>query len=111
VPEWFQRQECHILSDSPTMKEFWDRWDRYKNSWTREELLHAINEITKDWRYLPTGWRFKFDRVELEVSSSGHDELAVFIDGNDSRKKALYAPFSEYNPYEAYDREHIGRFY
>jgi hypothetical protein len=40
-----------------------------------------------------------------------HDELAVFLDGNDSRKKALYAPFGEYNPYDTYDREHVGRLY
>jgi hypothetical protein len=111
VPERLQRQECRIPSDSPTIKEFWDRWDRYKNSWTPNQVLDAINEITKDWRYLPTGWKPKFDRVEIKPSRSDHDELAVFIDGNDSRKKALYAPFSEYNPHDTFGPERLGRFY
>jgi hypothetical protein len=111
VLNYFQKQECRIPPDSPTMIEFWDRWHCFKNSWTYNELLNEIKEITKDWRYLPTGWRPKFDGVDLKPSSSDHDELVVFLDGNDSRKKALYAQFSEYNPYDTYDQEHLGRFY
>jgi len=111
VLNYFQKQECRIPPDSPTMIEFWDRWHCFKNSWTYNELLNEIKEITKDWRYLPTGWRPTFDGVDLKPSSSDHDELVVFLDGNDSRKKALYAPFSEYNPYDTYDQEHLGRFY
>jgi hypothetical protein len=108
VPDWLLRQECRIPQGSPTLKAF---WDNLPESATYKDISRLIIETTKDWRYLPTGWRFKFDRVELKPSSSDHDELAVFIDGNDSRKKAFYAPFSEYDPYEKYDREHIGRFY
>lgn len=108
VPERFQRQECRIPSDSPTMKEF---WAQYKKSWKQDKVLNVINEMTNDWRYLPTRWTFKFDGVELKPSSLGKDELVVFLDDNDSRKKALYAPFNEYDPYMTYDREHVGRFY
>ncbi len=49
--------------------------------------------------------------VDLKPSSSDHDELVVFLDGKDSRKKALYAPFSEYKSYDTYDKEHLERFY
>jgi hypothetical protein len=115
VSEGFQRDWCRIPLDSPTMKSFWDRFeelerpDRQGQHMTYAEIDRLINEITKDWRYIPLGWTFKFSRVELEPSD--HDDLVIFLDGNDSRKKAIYAPFNKYNPHDTYDRDHIGVFY
>lgn len=108
APKWFQTQECRIPSGAPTVRDF---WNNHKDSWTPAERLYAINEITKDWRYLPVGWTFKYDSVELKPSSSDLDELSVFIDGKDSRKKAAYDPFRQYNKFDKYDCEHLGRFY
>lgn len=108
VPDWLLRQECRIPEGSQTLNSF---WDRLPASASYEEIDDLLRETTNDWRYLPTGWTFRFVGVELAPSRSSRDELVVFIDGNDSRKKALYAPFSEYNPNDMYDPEHLGRVY
>jgi hypothetical protein len=109
VPDWLLRQECRIPQSSPTLREFWDRFSRLPKDATYDEIDRLTKEITKDWRYIPLGWTFKFSRVELEPSD--HDELVIFLDDNDSRKKAIYAPFNEYNPHDTYDRDHMGSFY
>ncbi len=70
-----------------------------------------IHEVTKDWRYIPTGWTFKFGGVELEALPSGQDDLVIYLDEKDIRKKALYAPFDEYNPFKNYGPEDMGHFF
>jgi hypothetical protein len=40
--------------------------------------------------------------IDCIASKSDHDELLVFLDGTDSRKKALYAPFGYYSPTASY---------
>jgi len=57
------------------------------------------------------GWKPEFDGVELELLKSGSDQLVVFLDEQDIRKKALYAPFDEYNPYKTYGPENMGHFF
>jgi len=47
----------------------------------------------------------------LVPTQSVHDKIAIFLDGNDSRKKALYAPVDQYDEHETYSPQHVGRFY
>jgi hypothetical protein len=38
--------------------------------------------------------------IDCKASRLDHDEVLVFLDGTDSRKKAFYAPFDYYDPYD-----------
>ena len=40
--------------------------------------------------------------IDCQASPLDHDELLVFLDGTDSRKKAFYAPFDCYSPTATY---------
>jgi hypothetical protein len=40
--------------------------------------------------------------IDCETSHLDHDDLLVFFDGTDSRKKAFYAPFDYYSPTATY---------
>jgi hypothetical protein len=57
---------------------------------------------------------FKRGKTHLKALRSGDensdelDELLVFLNGNDSRKKALYAPFDRFDSSVEYDRNKIG---
>ena len=109
VPNWLLTQECRIPPTSPTLREFWSRIYNLPEDATNDDIDSLRNEITKDWRYVPAGWKFKFTRVEVEPTSKERAELIILLDGNDSRQKALYAPFNEYSPYETYAPKHKGR--
>lgn len=111
VDDWFLRQECRIPPNAPSLQEFWSRYHSLPEDHTNDDIDAIIQEVIKDWRYIPTGWTFKFGRVELEALPSGQDDLVVFLDEQDIRKKALYAPFDEYNPYKTYGPENMGHLF
>ncbi|HYC20779.1 MAG TPA: hypothetical protein VEF35_09260 [Candidatus Bathyarchaeia archaeon] len=47
---------------------------------------------------------FKCGSIELYVSKLNKDRLIVLLDGQESRKKALYARFERYSPDKIYSR-------
>lgn len=58
-----------------------------------------------------TETEFKLGDTDVEPSHSDRDELIVLLNGIDSRRKALYAPFDRYNPSRKYNQPRIVRRY
>ena len=54
------------------------------------------------WELRPARWVFDPEKIELEDAE--HDDLVFFLDGCDSRIKAFYAPYEEYDPSVDYER-------
>jgi hypothetical protein len=50
----------------------------------------------------PKAYQLELKDIDCEPSHLDHDELLVFFDGTDSRKKAFYAPFDYYSPTAIY---------
>ncbi len=50
--------------------------------------------------------QFLFDDTYVESTHSNRDELVILLDGQDSRIKALYAPFEPYSPDIEYGRKY-----
>lgn len=57
-----------------------------------------------------TAFEFRRGEIRLKPSRSDNDELEVCLDGKDSRKKALYAPFDRYNPSRKYEPQVLRRY-
>ncbi len=50
--------------------------------------------------------QFLFDDIYVKSTESNRDELVILLDGQDSRIKALYAPFELYSPDIEYGRKY-----
>jgi hypothetical protein len=69
-----------------------------------DSRIHGIIPELSDF---PWAYELELKDIDCETSHLNHDDLLVFFDGTDSRKKALYAPFDHYNPFVQYGPAHL----
>lgn len=68
-----------------------------------KKVVFHWRSIIKPSDTIETSGKWTFTLHDVVLEEADRDELVFLLDGMDSRKKAMYAPFNEYDPLVKYD--------